>query len=163
MLSEEGEVLSEGEVYKVRVCKVMEVEVCVRWVYSHDLPSPVTVPLVMCQSPEYEVRLYGLWPQQKHPLIGPTGHVSFIIKFKGLWTKFSICKQMFRNGDHVQIPTLLAKSTPLLNTSTYILLKPMYRSPHSLLNPPLSSIHPHTSCTYQELVINRKEHPKLVL
>ena len=38
MLSEGGEVLSEGEVYKVRVCKVMEVEVCVRWVYSLSQP-----------------------------------------------------------------------------------------------------------------------------
>jgi len=71
--------------------------------YIHDLPSPVTVPLVMCQSPEYEVCLYGLWPQQKHPLIGPTVHVSFIIELKALWTKFSICKQMFRNRDHETI------------------------------------------------------------
>jgi len=39
MLYEGIKVLSEGEVYKrSMVCKVMEVEVCVRWVYS--LPRP---------------------------------------------------------------------------------------------------------------------------
>jgi len=65
--------------------------------HFHDLPSPVTVLLVMSQSPEYEVGLYGLWPQQKHSLIGPTVHVSIIIELKALWTKFSICKQNLTN------------------------------------------------------------------
>ena len=53
----------------------------------YDLPAPVSVLLVVSESPEDEVGLNGLWAEEVHLLIIPTIHVTAAIKAECLRTK----------------------------------------------------------------------------